>query len=53
MYFLSHLRMKLWQRIRKELPEAKNIRENEYRSNNHKKNRSKNHSKNRANNQRR
>ncbi|CAL1678932.1 unnamed protein product [Lasius platythorax] len=49
MYFLSHLRMKLWQRIRSELPEAKNNRENEHRSNNHRKNRSKN----RANNQHR
>ncbi|XP_070157629.1 uncharacterized protein [Polyergus mexicanus] len=28
MYFLSHLRTKLWQRIRSELPQAKNNKEN-------------------------
>ncbi|XP_072762216.1 uncharacterized protein [Anoplolepis gracilipes] len=49
MYFLSHLRTKLWQRIRSELPEIKTNKENNCRCNNRRKNRSKN----RANNQRR
>lgn len=42
MYFLSHLRTKLWQRIRSELPEIKNNKENKGRRNNRRKNCNKN-----------